>query len=658
MEEAASHQIRPVLAGPGVVRGRSLTVRAPDGQLVVRANSRYLKALAEWCDGQSDLATLTARAGAKWGPSNFPRFLASLVDAGVLVDAQVAALRALRSPSTSPSTSTAAPTEGHVLPTEEDLVQLAGLLADTDALQLTFVLLRRIGTLAEGAYRPSRAGDSPIGSLRYLGPVGTEIYRAMHDPLLLVRQSVLLLVSASIQPSATCARSALLEAGAIAHQAKEWAASRGMGWAEDLPLDEEHLPASCALSSQYMLYAAGIGACHRNGDDEDMPRLAWMDLPGHGGLAIAQAAPATPAGQRPAFVAWGRSHDPRQALIKALGEYAERQALRQPAPTVEARMSELPGAVHPDAFVRYTRRQFADPALRVKAFNIDKKHRWVQAKEWTTGEKVWLPAECVHGARLPPEGGGGPSLARPTSSGCAADADIDVAIERATYELIERDAFVRHWLAQAPADRVQPDSLPSDIQERIGRLQAIGCEATVLCMTMGLGPAVLVLIRNARLAFVCAGSACGSDLLSSIERAFTEAEFAAVVRCTATARPKAMPMRQVASPEDHANLYATRGRFRRADVLIGPPDAAVIAPEIRWPTNLRDRLQTVAGRRPVYWVELPGNSAPRQLDGRRARAVRVLVPDCIPLAFGYGSLPEAMVSHPVSPVARFPHPLS
>jgi ribosomal protein S12 methylthiotransferase accessory factor len=280
----------------------------------------------------------------------------------------------------------------------------------------------------------------------------------------------------------------------------------------------------------------------------------------------------------------------------------------------------------------------------------------VQGTEWHTGKAVWLPADCVHAACALPEREDLP-LARPTSSGCAADADLESAIERATYELIERDAFARHWLAQAAADRIAPETLPAHIRERIGALAAQGCDTSVLCMTKGLGPAILVLVRHTGRGFACAGSACGPDLASSIEHAFIEAEFAAIARCAASARPKALAPRQATTPEDHANLYARRAHFRRADVLLGPADASVAADDIPWPTSLEQRLGNGADARPVYWVELTGKGAPRQLDGRPIRTVRVLVPGCIPLAFGYGSLPEAMVAHRVGAAARFPHPL-
>jgi ribosomal protein S12 methylthiotransferase accessory factor len=320
-------------------------------------------------------------------------------------------------------------------------------------------------------------------------------------------------------------------------------------------------------------------------------------------------------------------------------------------------MAALPGAIHPHAFVRYASRQLSRKRLGVAPLDAQQKQRWVEGKEWRTGASVWLPADCVYGASTLTRQGADALLARTTSSGCASDPDLDTAIERAAYELIERDAFARHWLAQAAADRIAPASLPARIRGRMDALEAQGCESFVLCMTKGIGPAILVLIRDLRRGFVCAGSACGPDLASSIERAFIEAESAAVARCVASARPKALAPRQAASPEDHANLYARRAYLRRADVLLGPADASIPASAIEWPATLEDRLRSSTDPRSVYWVELPSTNAPCQLDGRPIRTVRALVPGCIPLAFGFGALPEGMVTHRIAAAARFPHPL-
>jgi len=178
-----------------------------------------------------------------------------------------------------------------------------------------------------------------------------------------------------------------------------------------------------------------------------------------------------------------------------------------------------------------------------------------------------------------------------------------------------------------------------------------------LCMSAGqCGPAILVLVQNATRGFTCAGAACGDSVVESVERAFVEAEFAALTRCasTASASPSS---RAVASPKDHSQLHAQRRHFRRADVLVGPAQDEVVLPEITWPGSLQARLESPAGTLPLYWAEL-GKDKPNGEHTQRMRTVRALIPGCIPLGFGYDALPRGMVSHPVSLAARFPHPLA
>jgi ribosomal protein S12 methylthiotransferase accessory factor len=666
MEEIRS--FRPVLAGPSVARRGVLTVHAPDGQLVVQASPRYLDALAQWCDGARDVEGIAALSHATWGPSDFPKFLDSLMDAGVLVDPASEALRALQPSARRGTGAGGVPTSNAERPsargglTDDHLDALAGLLRAARAqpgsaaealVGITLVLLQRVGRFAAGVYRV----DGAVG-LRHQGDPMPGIYRAMPDPLRLLYGPVLIVVSARIRRAGLpAARAALLQAGAIAHLASRWALDRGVPWTGDLPCDQQRVTSSCGLYEEDLVYLGALGANQPTAGSNDTPQLTWVDLPEHRGLAIARAIPPTQPGHRPEFVAWGRSYDAKRALAKALGEYAERKALRRPAHFIEATMAALPGAVHPHALVRYASRQLSTNRLGVAPFDAQQKQRWVQGKEWRTGASVWLPADCVYGASTLTRQGADALLARTTSSGCASDPDLDTAIERAAYELIERDAFARHWLAQAAADRITPASLPARIRVRMEALEAHGCESFVLCMSKGLGPAILVLIRHVQRGFVCAGSACGPDLASSIESAFIEAESAAVVRCVASARPRAVAPRQAASPEDHANLHARRAHFRRADVLLGLAGASIPASAIEWPATLEDRLRSSTDPRPVYWIELPSTNPPCQLDGRPIRTVRVLLPGCIPLAFGFGALPEGMVTHRITAAARFPHPL-
>jgi ribosomal protein S12 methylthiotransferase accessory factor len=204
---------------------------------------------------------------------------------------------------------------------------------------------------------------------------------------------------------------------------------------------------------------------------------------------------------------------------------------------------------------------------------------------------------------------------------------------------------------------VDPSSLPFRLAGRMSALASLGCETCVVGTTLGLGPTILVLIRNERLGFACLGCASDASAASATERAFIEAEFAALARCHGARTPTMRP-RDVCLPEHHASVFAQRAFFRRADVLVARDQRPIPVERLDWPGSLEERLQGRGWRVPAYWVELPATASPRQLDGRPLRTVRALIPGCIPLAFGYGALPERMVAHRIPARARFPHPLA
>jgi ribosomal protein S12 methylthiotransferase accessory factor len=669
-------QLRPILSGPGITRDGVLTLQAPAGQLMVRAPRRFLRGLIDWCDGTRGLDALAALATSSWGASSFPDFLDDMLAAGVLIPQQLLSLRTSQRPvdrsSSVPANLLATPfaSFGREALTADQLNSFlpflrlhelgSGWSARHDpALTFTIILREAIGGFQAGVHEVS--GDSKTGPLLgYQGPAGSAIYRSMADPLGFARATWLLVVSCELETElmndrVLAPRTALFNAGVVRHRAGEWARQSGTAWADDLDCAQDTLRQCCNLGSRSLVYVAAFGS-QSAGSDHVVPpcTVSWMDDAAYRGLFIARASPPSRGEHAPETVAWGRSYDAADALRKAIGELAERLALRAPATMVEAKATDLGGHADPLALVQYSRRQYADGSLKVKRFDLHDVHWWTEGREWFSGSRVWLPADCVFGRTTLRRQSQSPSLMRPTSSGCASDVCEEAAIERAAYEVIERDALARHWLAQEPAHCIESLSLPARIRHRMEFLGALGCETFVMSMTMGLGPSILVLIRNLHLGFTCAGSASGPDAGASVERAFIEAEFAAITRCKGVTAPKIRP-REAALPEDHANLYAQRAYFRRADALIGDAEKAIDFARMQWPSSIRERL---TDERPLYWLELPSGESPRQLNGERIKTVRVLIPGCIPLAFGYDALPQGMVSHAVSARARFPHPLA
>lgn len=667
--------LRPAFSGPAIVRDGKLTVQGPVGELAVRAPPAFLRALVKWCDGTRDAESVVQAAGPS--PERFRQFVEAMLLSGVLVHQPCGAVRALMRParardcSLSPAADAPAccfapqPVAQHQLTELLSCLDMAGLQrawqsSGDPALRVSLVLRNAVGAFPAGLH-DLRCEPGGPWLLDHRGPVGSELYRAFDDPAAFARAAGLVLVSCELEGSSSSGAAsahaparAVLNAGVVRHFARQGAQRAGLAWADELSFSEATLHQHCGLGTRTLIHVGAFGAPGDGGHKATLAyAVRWVDDPTYRGLFLAQASAKVKAGAGQDIVAWGRAYDAKLALDKAVGELAERMASRAAARVVRAKVSELPRHVDPCRLVRYSARQHAAAALNVRPFDAQQPHWWVEGREWPSGESTWLPAECVLPRATLPVEPDAPGLGKLTTSGCAADVAREAAVERAAYEIIERDALARHWLAQAPATLIDTASLPVRIQRRVQEMEAVGCATFVLGTTHGLGPAILVLIQNARRGFTCAGAACGSDAATAVEHAFIEAEFAAIARGQGVAASTMAP-RRVASPKDHAGLYARPAYFRRADVLIGTAARATRLEKISWPGSLRERL----GKRPMYSVDLASDVQLPDLEGRRIHAVRVLIPDCIPLAFGYDALPQGMVSHPVSMRGRFPHPLA
>ncbi|MBL0426641.1 YcaO-like family protein [Ramlibacter alkalitolerans] len=621
---------------------------------MVRAPSRFIQGILEWCDGSRDLEALACTAESRWGKSRFPSFVEAMLEAGVLLDEVAARARA----------SSIAWAGAGVPLHREQLEDLARALAlphlppgsgskEAGDLEMLLIVREPGACFAATLYGIATTGDSCAGLNRLAG-VDASAHRAFCDPLLFEQCSAVLVLAAAGGAAQRAVdgslRAALLRAGGMADRAQRWAAGRGFSYVPDVAF-EDKLAGICRLQLARPVHVGAFVTGQPQGEAAGAVSVSWQDSEAHAGLSIAKATSAN----APGVVAWGRAYDPRTALSKSVSELAERLATRQALPCIEATAAELARPVLPTAFARYSERQYADRSLGVSPFVAAERIRWVEGREWPSGDAVWLPADCVSAA-IAASAASGKRLMRVGSSGCAADADIEIALQRALHEVIERDAFARHWLAQSGGRAVDPASLPAQLATRMATLASLGCETSVACTTLGLGPTILVLIRNDRLGFACLGGASDSSATRATERAFIEAEFAALARCHG-ARTTPVRPRDVCLPEHHASVFAQRAFFRRADVLVAQGQRPIRLDQLDWPVSVQERLQGAGRHVAAYWVELPSTASPAQLDGRPVRTVRALIAGCVPLAFGYGALPERMVTHEVTQRARFPHPL-
>jgi len=142
--------------------------------------------------------------------------------------------------------------------------------------------------------------------------------------------------------------------------------------------------------------------------------------------------------------------------------------------------------------------------------------RWVKAHSLTDDEIIYVPLQLVsfrrcyemskkHGGKHPdPE----PLLAPMTSNGAAAGKTLEEAVLHGLLEVVERDAFIIHWLNTITPERIDINTIPDERVQALATIaERYNLEAyliylrtdvpvhTVMCMLLdktGIGPAVYI----------------------------------------------------------------------------------------------------------------------------------------------------------------------
>lgn len=169
----------------------------------------------------------------------------------------------------------------------------------------------------------------------------------------------------------------------------------------------------------------------------------------------------------------GAGFNRAQALGAAIGEVVERYASAMAvfeAEMVEATSSDLgQKAVDLSAFAAYAPEQYA-PGFPFRAPDSTVPFRWMVALSLTEKAPRFVPAQCVLQPYNP--GLGETLLCEHNSTGLAAARNWEQAVLSGLLEVIERDAFMIHWLAQIPAPRLNWERDPElavKVRARDGR---------------------------------------------------------------------------------------------------------------------------------------------------------------------------------------------
>ena len=354
---------------------------------------------------------------------------------------------------------------------------------------------------------------------------------------------------------------------------------------------------------------------------------------------------------------WGRDTDPWMAYIKSAAEAVERQGFREPSPLVFGKIGSVADALSPDSFLRYSKTQLQSPSFPFQAFDTNHSYAWVTGVRQSTGEQVRVVSDLVHPRQsVRHEGVLGPKITAPTSSGCAAHTDWDEAKARATLELIERDAIMRHWFTQQPGIAVIPDTLPASIQQRLASMQDAGCRAGILWLESPYVPCFLAWAQHEEQGFTAVGGGSGLDTAAAVNSALGEVETLVFAHLNEGFKDKAKP-ETVREPVDHANLYGQKRYFRRADGILHAQRRVDFASVTQTAPASIDAVYSKLAeedRSPIFFDITP--ERPYIDQGRTViRVCKALIPQLIPLSFGYGLEPKGMLDK-IHPSSKFPHP--
>ena len=364
----------------------------------------------------------------------------------------------------------------------------------------------------------------------------------------------------------------------------------------------------------------------------------------------------------------GRAKDPQLALKKTVSEAYEWQACgRLSKNIVRASLEELDGATDPRSIVSYHEQQYQDKLFPLKPFDRKLKYSWVKGVNILSGETAYILADCVYFPYTPRT----PRYTMANSSGTAARSDKDEAIQHATLELIERDAFMVVWLNRLQMPSILIKSLPGFVQKRIKMLERSGFKVIIKNFTLDMAPVIFVFIQSEKLTTTICAACSSFDTLLAIDHAMGEVEAAAYCRLR-NQKVESIKPREVHRTYHHSDLYGQRYYFQRADFLVKDStiikfaDVANINKIPRTWNEFMEHLKTAGF--PLLTVSLqPDNQF---LDFLIPKVEKVFIPGMIPMSFGYGLEPcgmERIYTLPISlgyrttpleyrGLTKFPHP--
>lgn len=207
-----------------------------------------------------------------------------------------------------------------------------------------------------------------------------------------------------------------------------------------------------------------------------------------------------------------------EGLERHAGQYARSRTTAQFA----SRRQLGEKAIDPRHFGRYPAEFFAAHADSYRPFEDDNEMPWVWAYSYRRDAPVLLPEQVVYYLDRTPD----PKFVQECSSGCASGATPTEAVFHGLLELVERDAFLLNWGANAAVPELDPSSfLDPDIGFVTDRLNRLGYSVRFFDLRVDIPvPTVLVVAEriDGGLGRLCIAAGASFDPITAVKSALAE----------------------------------------------------------------------------------------------------------------------------------------
>lgn len=222
----------------------------------------------------------------------------------------------------------------------------------------------------------------------------------------------------------------------------------------------------------------------RSPPDEPSVFTAWLDRSHPAGLTDGVRVPPAEGG-----CALTRE----AAMVAAIGEGVERYsaAIYRDAELEAGGYADFASALDPSAVVTFSDAQREAGAVPAPLYEDGDELRWVEGERLADSGAVAVPAQLVY---LSYDRGDEPFVRAPISTGLAAGPDRTFAVRRGLLEVVERDAFMLHYLAKSPLPAIRIEDRSGAVGTLLSRLDRAGLEWQLLDARTGLGLPIVVAV--------------------------------------------------------------------------------------------------------------------------------------------------------------------